>query len=324
MANLTLNREDRTRTWGLILAGLIIFAGAPFMFNVGGSLNCINPPRGNPNQCHIYTWSDIPQDTSFVPKTGMFNNDTSYYFNTNSTLAAFGVTFQICAQIITSASFSGNASLTLQYWTGGSWNDFDGGPLGTGGLGGGSLSLSWPGFGLPLGECSTNSLTDVASVGAWSPANVGCVTFTQGDNNGCSMRIAGNEPITSCGCKDSATFANLSVVFFYGAIANPIVCRTNTKSATNFVAGCTRIFATTIANAVSMAWSATNETSTVEGVWKFGTATCSIPQNGVSCSVTTTFSPAFKAGSTVTVNFAQNPLASGGVISLQTTYNILT
>lgn len=295
------------------------------MFNVGGSLNCINPPRGTPNLCHVYTWKSFPQDTGFVPQSGMFNNDTSYYFNVNSTLASPGVSFEICAQIITSASFSGNATLSLQYWTGSSWNDFDGGPLGTGGLGGGSLSLSWPNFGLPVTECGTNSFTDVATLGTWSVANAQCITFAFGDFNGCTLRIAGNEPMVNCGCQsDSATFTNLSVVFFYGNIANPIECRVQTKSATNFVLGCNRIFSISNGQGISLPWTATNETSTVEGVWKSGTATCTIPQNGLSCSTTVTFSPAFKTGSTVTVTFSQSILVSGGILALQTTYNILT
>ncbi len=264
----------------IAIVGSIVGMASP----ASTGISCSNPPPSNPNPCHIYHWNSFPQDFGNTPTTGLFNNDTSYYFTMNMTTVTG---FEICAHIMKPLPSQGNATLVLQYFnTALSWVDVDSTGLG-----------SWFDFSFGITDeftscSSTLGHVPALSCGAWLGAN-----FIL--DNECVMRIAGNQgAFDCCGLVDQLTLSQLSVQFFTTPVTarSIITCTATSRSTTQFTNTCGRQFITIGSNSITVAWEANNL-----GVgFQSGSVTCTINAGASTCTNTVTFAPAFAVAPSVT------------------------
>ena len=274
----------------ILIMGVLGIA-APF-----ASLNeqCLNPPAGNPNKCHLYTWNPFPLDTNQIAPQGLFNNDTSYYKAINGTGI---VAFNICAHVMAISNPGGNATLTLQYMSESTdqWQNADN-AAGETGLAG-ALVLNFNG-GPESDVCSQQlGLTGLGNCGLW-------VNGITGTNQGqvCSLRIAGNMGVGGGPFNPvSVTLSSLHVQLFQQTtfFNGQIVCSRVTITTSSFTTRCTNLYTQLTNQAIAVAWRATNSSGVGAGCGaadnciRSGTFTCTINAGANFCSVSTSFSPAF-------------------------------
>jgi hypothetical protein len=279
-----------------ILLDIVTFAvGIGFIFiaighDAGGSLECtsvnklclttttdpcILPPGTNPNQCHLYTWKNFPARVDNYAVTGLFNNDTSYNFQLNSTNI---IAYDMCVNVRTIST--GSAVLLPQIFTGGQFADLHGSFLATT-LGG--IALSATGL-----QCS-----GYQTVNATIPHT--------GENR---FRIAGE---FGGGAGDNPQFSELMLQVFYSntitttaqtSTAN-IACTPTIVSTSQFVYRCSvGVGLTTASVSMTINWEANNLGVGFQG----GTGACTIPISGSTCTQTLSFSPVFAVAPTVDIS----------------------
>ena len=325
-----MERTKDPRAIALTLSFLIISSafliGA--VYSVDTPAGCENPPPSNPNPCHIYKWFDFPyQNQTFTAQTGLFNNDTSYQFTFNVTGIA---AFTLCTNILL-AGVNYNDSLTLQYLNSSiQWANVATNPTG------GDLPIAngvgtWCSNSFGYFPSPTNSILNLcAQITAFT-----CVFRIAGHCYESSLFLACFNPAFPAS-KDQYTFSEMSVQFYSGntKIQGTVLCTAIVRSLTGFTTQCQRTFAPNNALGVIVGWYSTNRTGVGAGcganancVRGPATFTCTIPANSVSCSVGTTYSPAFTGSIPIPVIDWSNLNGGTGnfiVLSAPFIYPILT
>jgi hypothetical protein len=205
--------------------------------------------------------------------TGLFNNDTSYNFQLNSTSI---IGYDMCVNVKTVTT--GSAVLLPQVFTGGKFADLHGSFLA---LTVGGIALTATGL-----QCSGYQSVN----GSYAGENL--------------FRIAGE---FGGGAGDNPQFSELILQLFYSntiitsaqtSTAN-IACTPTIVSTTQFVYRCSvGVGLTTASVSMTINWEANNLGVGFQG----GTGACTILIAGNSCTQTITFSPAFAVAPTVDVS----------------------
>lgn len=279
----------------IILLSVLVLPLSYLANGGGGAELCATPPDGNPNLCHIYTWTNFPLDHRAVPPTGMFGNDSSYVFALNITGI---IQFQICTNIINFGS--GNATLTLQYQAtlaGLPWLNVD-----TSGGQQGSVIL-------PIGQQNTgdptcsNNVSGSNIMGNFNQSLVSdnCVS----PNQFCNFRIAGNQGICTSGCNtpssDQIIFSNILIQFWFNGIHNQgvITCTAISIGAASATNKCATSTATSSPQTVTVLWEADNRSGLGAGCGvsdtcvKKGSSNCILVAAINACTSTDTYGQTF-------------------------------
>jgi len=296
-------KREKAATIGAVFLIIIIIVG-DLLAGFAGShavpatpLTCVNPPQGNPNKCHVYSWNPFPVDTGLTPPTGLFNNDTSYYQTFNSTSI---VSFTMCIQVISVGLPPGfvsgaNETFVLQYFNGVSWAD-----VATNGGGSGGAIVVPSGTTLPIIVCSSQN--GEANFGGCSPALSG--------NIGCSIRIGANQGTLAGVTADNLQIAELTVQFYFSSFAatNTITCTVTTASTTQFTNVCARPIQAA-SQSITVSWEANN----LGLAFQKGTLTCTFALNANTCTKLVTFAPAFAVAPSVSETWT--PILGTGSVS---------